>query len=247
MSERAQLISTIKRLLKAQGLTYRDVASALKISEPSVKRLFSTERLTVDRLALICDLLGFTMAELFQDSAGSTPRLLTLTEEQERQLVSNPKLLLVAVCAFNHWSIENIQIVYRLSKAECLKQLLALDRLGVIELLPGDRIRLLVARDFDWLWNGPIRQFFVKQGLPDFLKSAFDQPDQMLNFAHGMLTEPAQAEFQVELRRLKVKLAALHTESAAAPINQRRGTGILLAMREWEPAVFRTLRRGSID
>jgi hypothetical protein len=67
--------------------------------------------------------------------------------------------------------------------------------MGVIELLPGDRIRLKVARDFDWLPDGPIWRFFVGQGLSDFLDSGFDQPGQTLDFTHGMLTGSAEAEF----------------------------------------------------
>ena len=245
MSEQAQLVETIKRQLKSQGLTYRDVAGRLKLSEPSVKRLFSSQRLTVDRLAQISAMLGYTMAELLNASAGTAAKVRTLTEAQEAQLVADMSLLLVAVCAFNHWSAQDIVAAYRLSKPDCLKHLLALDRMGVIELLPGDRIRLRVARDFDWLPDGPIQRFFVGQGLSDFLDCRFNQPDQTLDFAHGMLTGPAEAEFLLELRRLRARLAALHTESAAAPLSQRRGTGVLLAMRQWEPQAFSAMRRNA--
>ena len=245
MSEQTQLVATIKRQLKSQGFTYRDVAEHLKLSEPSVKRLFSSERLTVDRLSQISAMLGYTMAELLQESAGSAIQLRTLTEAQEAQLVANMKLLLVAVCAFNHWSADDIVAAYRFTRPECLRHLLALDRMGVIELLPGDRIRLKVARDFDWLPDGPIRRFFVGQGLSDFLDSGFDQPGYTLDFTHGMLTGPAEAEFHLELRRLRARLAALHTESATAPLSQRRGVGVLLAMREWEPRAFSAMRRNA--
>ena len=34
------LIDALKRALRARGVTYRDVARALELSEPSVKRLF---------------------------------------------------------------------------------------------------------------------------------------------------------------------------------------------------------------
>jgi hypothetical protein len=52
---------------------------------------------------------------------------------------------------------------YRFTKAECLRKLLKLDRLGLVSLLPGDRMRLNVARDVDWLPGGPIQRFFRKQ------------------------------------------------------------------------------------
>lgn len=244
MTQITQLISTLKQRLKAAGMTYRDVAQALDLSEPSVKRLLASGRLTLERLAQFCELLGLTMAELLQEAERSTPRLQMLTREQETQLVSNEKLLLVAVCALNHWSLEDIVSAYRVSKAECIKHLLVLERMGLAVLKPGNRIRLLVARDFDWLPDGPIRGFFLQQGLPDFMASRFDVPDETLHFAHGMLTKPAYAQLQVDIHKLRSKLAALHNESLSAPLSEKRGTALLLAMRVWEPQVFRKLKRG---
>jgi transcriptional regulator with XRE-family HTH domain len=243
MNETAQLILTIKRQLKIRGLSYRDVASALKLSEPSVKRLFANGRFTVDRLAQLSKLLGLTLAELVQEAAGSEPRLKTLSPAQENELVSDPKLLLVAVCALNHWTLDNIVGTYRLNQAECLQRLLRLDRLRLIDLLPGDRVRINVARDFDWLPGGPIRHFFKAQGEADFLDHTFSAAFDSHAFTHGMLTADASTQFQVELRRLRQKFSELHEASLTAPLAQRRGMGLLMALREWEPVGFAALRR----
>jgi transcriptional regulator with XRE-family HTH domain len=243
MSEVTQLLTTIKRQLKVQGKTYRDVAGALGLSEASVKRLLTSDSFGVDRLVEISNLLGFTLAELAQEAALTGTRLHTLTEAQEKELVSDTKLLLVAVCALNHWTLADILAVYRLTEAECVQKLLHLDRLHLIALMPGNRIRLNVARDFDWLPDGPIRSYFRTQGLADFLDGTFDRPDETLAFTHGMLTESALAAMQVELRRLRARFAELHDESLASPLPKRRGSGLLLALREWEPAGFTSLRR----
>lgn len=243
MNEVAQIIATIKRQLKAQGMTYRDVARALGLSEPSIKRLLANERLSVERLAQISALLGFTLAELAQDAASAMPALRALTKEQETQLVSDRKLLLVAVCALNHWSASEIVAGYRITRAECIKRLLVLDRMGLIALLPGDRIRLRVMRDFQWLPDGPIRTFFMQEGLHDFLDSRFAEPSQTLEFTHAMLTSTALQQLQSEMQRLRARLALLHEESAVAPLAPRRGIGMLLAAREWEPAGFAQLRQ----
>lgn len=64
MNEISQLVKTLKRRLKNQGLTYRDLAKSLALSEPSVKRLFASERFTLDRIVEIANLLGYTLAEL---------------------------------------------------------------------------------------------------------------------------------------------------------------------------------------
>ena len=243
MSEVTQLLTTIKRQLKLQGKTYRDVAGALGLSEASVKRLLTSDSFGVDRLVEISNLLGFTLVELAQEAALTGTRLHTLSEAQEKELVSDTKLLLVAVCALNHWTVADILAVYRLTEAECVQKLLHLDRLHLIALMPGNRIRLNVARDFDWLPDGPIRQYFRTQGLADFLDGRFDRADETLAFTHGMLTESALASMQVELRRLRARFAELHEESLASPLPKRRGSGLLLALREWEPAGFTALRR----
>jgi transcriptional regulator with XRE-family HTH domain len=242
-TEIIQLVATIKRQLKAQGLTYKDVSRALKLSEASIKRIFASERFTVTRLAQVSQLLGFTLAELLQESTSSLPQLDTLTHEQEARLVSDDKLLLVAVCSLNHWSLEDIVGVYQIANHEALKRLRILDRMGIIELLPGDRIRRRAKRDFDWIADGPIRNYFTKQGLRDFLEGPFDPPDESLDFAHGMLTAAAQAELKLELRRLRSKLVALHEQSIPAPLFEKDGVAVLLAIRRWEPIAFRRMRR----
>jgi DNA-binding Xre family transcriptional regulator len=243
MAEIDQLVVTLKRRLRIQGMTYRDLAVSLALSEPSIKRMFASRRFTVDRLVEISHLLGFTLAELAQEAAVSESRLHTLTESQERELVSDEKLLLVAVCILNQWTIGEIIGVYGLSEAECLQRLLRLDRLRLIFLLPGNRIRLNVARDFDWLPNGPIRMYFLSRGLGDFLQSDFSRSDEVMAFSHGMLTESAIAKMQIEIRKLRQRFAELHEESLSAPLAKRRGTGMLLAMREWELGAFTGLRR----
>jgi transcriptional regulator with XRE-family HTH domain len=243
MDEVSQTIGAVKRLLKAQGLTYRDVARALDLSEASIKRVFSDETFTVERLARIARLLGYTLAELLTESANQVPPLRTLTAEQEGKVVGDQKLLLVTVCAMNRWTIGEITTGYRLTRAECLKHLLVLDRMGLIELLPGDRIRPLVARDFDWLPNGPIRRYFMEHALDDFLDSSFNEAEETLEFAQGMVTEAGFAQLRLELRRLRARMATLHEESMAAPLEQRRGIGVMLALRRWEPKGFKRLRR----
>ncbi len=195
MSETVLVVATVKRLLKARGLTYRDVAQALDLSEPSVKRVFSSERFTVARLARVAELLGHTPAELMQEAAASAPALRTLDVAQEGRLVSDEKLLLVAVCTLNHWSVDDVVAAYRLTRAEVLKRLLVLERRGMIVLLPGDRVRLRIARDFDWLPRRPHPAASSRPGgLPGFLHGPFDVEGESMAFVHGMLTPAAQAE-----------------------------------------------------
>jgi hypothetical protein len=104
--------------------------------------------------------------------------------------------------------------------------------LSIIDLLPGNRIRLNVTCDFHWLSNGPIRQYFDRNGLSDFLQSQFTGSNEMFTFVHGMLTEHALASAQEELKKLRVKYAELHDACIAAPMAKRHGAGLLFALRD---------------
>ncbi len=241
-----QLVPTVKRLLRGKRLTYRDVGLALKLSEPSVKRLFGSKRLSVEHLEKIAELLAMTPVELIQESEAVVARVRELTHQQEAKLVSSDRLLLVAVCAINQWSVQDIVATYDISEAECLKHVLALDKMGILHLYPGNRIRLLLARDFDWIADGPIHAFFVAKALPDFLAGSFHENElDRLVFAHGMLTEPAYRQLRAELDRLKARVAALHESSSKMPLAEKRGVALLTANRSWEPAVFLGMRRKS--
>jgi len=56
------LFINLKNELKAKGLTYKDVADELDLTEASVKRLFSTEDISLRRLDSICELLRIDLA-----------------------------------------------------------------------------------------------------------------------------------------------------------------------------------------
>ena len=238
-----RLVATLKRELRARGMTYQQLGAAIDLSEASVKRLFASRRFTLERLLQISHLLGFSLVELAQQASAERQRLHLLSEDQESELVSDVRLLLVAVCVLNQWRVPDILAAYQLSEPEVIQQLARLDRLRLIELLPGNRVRLNVARDFDWRADGPIRRFFRQQGMGDFLSSRFSEEGETLAFSHGMLTAPGLAQLQQELRELRSRFASLHEQGLQVPRSQRRGCGLLLALREWELPAFTALRR----
>ncbi len=243
MTETERLIAMLKSLLKKRGFTYRLIGKELGLSEQTVKRMFSKEVFTLGRLVRLASLLGMSLAELTDQASHATPSIRSLTVAQEKDLVAEPTLLLVAVCVLNNWLPAEITGNYKLTKAECVKHLLKLDRLSLITLLPGDRVRLNVARDFEWLPNGPIQHFFRKKEKDDFLTSNFAEPGENLYFIFGLLTPPAKLRLQVQLKKLRDEFAELHRESMSAPFDQRSSACLMVAQRKWEPKRFADMRR----
>ncbi len=242
-SQQSQLIATLKQQLRSKGLTYRQLGVALDLSEARVKKMFASERFTLDRVIEIAEMLGLTLSELTRLAEQQQAAIHTLTEQQEAELTADTRLLLVCVCVLNHWSMDEITRTYQLDSHTCLLCLLRLDKLGLIQVLPGNRIRLNIARDFDWRSDGPIRRFFIQHGLSDFLNDDFVREDESLCFTHGMLSRAAMHQMQAEIRRLRQRFAELHSDSMSLPLTHRHGTAMIVAMREWELQAFEKLRR----
>jgi DNA-binding Xre family transcriptional regulator len=243
MSQTQQLVETLKRILRDKAITYGQVAAHLGLSEASVKRQFSQLSFRLRTLEAICACARLDLGELVQAAQQAQLQVHQIRADQEADLVADPKRLLVAVCVLNQMTLAQIVAQYRLTKAECLAQLLRLDRLQLIELLPENRVRLKIARDFQWIADGPIQRFFRTQAQTDFLDASFGYRGEIYRFQHGMLTPAANLRLQQRLGRLQQEFAELHKDCIDAPAEERFGTSVLIAMRPWELAAFEALRR----
>ncbi len=246
MSQSTELVQLLKRNLKANGLTYADVARVLSLSQASIKRMFASGHFTLERLEQICDMAHLNLSDLVRQLDESKYRITRLTEEQENELVSDLNLLLIAVCARSHWTLEDIVRVYDMTEHEAIRYLARLDRLGLIELLPGNRLRLLVARDFQWIPGGPIERFYEERIQNEFFESSFAGANEFRVFSSGMLSKESQALLCRRLHSLAGEVAAMMSEDASLPLHQRHSIGMVLAMRPWELSVFKKLQRASV-
>jgi hypothetical protein len=93
MAQKTQVVAELKRALRASGHTYADVAKSLELSVASVKRLFSTEDLSLHRVDQICELIGLDLREILDRALDRADPTNQLTAAQESELISDPKLL----------------------------------------------------------------------------------------------------------------------------------------------------------
>ncbi len=243
MSASAALIDTLKRELRALGVTYAAVAKTLDMSEASVKRMFSRKDFSLKRLDRVLELAGLELAELACSLERRERLVSRLTPEAERAIVADKKLMLVALCTLSQWPLERITRTYTLAEPECIRLFARLDRLGTIRLLPGNRYRLLLSRTFTWLPDGPFQQFFKAQAQSEYFRTPFDGPDELMLFVTGRLSKSSREAMLVRLRRVANEFADLHNDNMRRPFEECTGMNMLLAIRPWELSVFSGLRR----
>ncbi|MEQ8662436.1 MAG: helix-turn-helix transcriptional regulator [Gammaproteobacteria bacterium] len=243
MTTAVELVDVLKRELRARGLTYAALAQRLELSEAAVKRMFARRRMSLERIDDICTALDLELSDLVRRKEQDEHRIGALTEAQETELVGDLRLLLVAVCVTHHWRFEEIVDAWDIAPAECVRHLAHLDRIGLIELLPGNAIRLRFREDFRWLPEGPIERFFEADVIDDFLTARFESAGAMRLFLQGFLSRRAQEVLLRALDDLSHEFHRQVREDYVLPAQQRAHTGLFVALRPWRFAAFEPLLR----
>ena len=155
VNETKNLLGTLKRCLRARGMTYHKLGRALGLSESSVKRLFSDESFTLVRLERVCAAIDMSVADLVRMAAGTREaQTFSLSLEQERTLASDASLLALFYLLLNGRSVEAAERRLGLNP-RAMRALL--DRLVGAQLIDIDvkrRIHLHARLPIAWLRMG---------------------------------------------------------------------------------------------
>ncbi|MDQ6961969.1 MAG: helix-turn-helix transcriptional regulator [Mariprofundaceae bacterium] len=243
MNEVHEIVAALKIVLKQKRKTYVDVAKHLMLSEASVKRMFSTHHFTLERVGAICQMLQIGIADLLILVEKQRKTLSFLSYEQEQELVSNKELLLVALCVQNYLNFDDIVTEFNLSNKQCFSLLAILDRIGIIELHPNNRIKLLISQDFRWLNNGPIENFFSRKVQPEFMSHKFQGKHELKLYISGDLSEDSCEKLEKKLYALAREFGERKQKDASLPISERSHVGMMLAFRPWRYSIFDKWRR----
>ena len=241
VSEINQIQQTLKQLLRQQNITYNDIATELNMSEANIKRIFATKNFTLERLEQICQILKISLSDLFSISQKQVEKISQLTIDQEKELLATPELLLVAVCIRDGWKFDEIIDAYDIDEHQCIQLLARLDKLKIIDLLPNNHYRSLVAQDFRWIPKGPLEKFMEQKVFVEFM-----QPNAKWDFRFYLRGYYSQTSIDIIQRKLNLltkEAAALNQQDAELLLDKRQHTGLLMAMRPWEPSLFKDMRR----
>lgn len=246
MSTTAALVAQLKAEAKAAGMTYAQLAARIGVAESTLKRNFASGEMTLSRVDAICQALRLDFAQLCADVAATGPTARELSEAQERAVVRDARLLLLATCCLSQWSVAQIVATYQVDEAQVVRDLARLDRLGIIELQPGNRYRLKVAKTFRWRPHGPVMQYFRERVVQDYFGGAFDGPDELMLLVHGQVAGGFAAALVERLRRVAEDFARQHVQDQRLPAAERRPLTLVLAARSWLFEPLRAMQRPQV-
>ncbi|BCT91168.1 hypothetical protein LYSHEL_01920 [Lysobacter helvus] len=238
------VVQAIRDRLRERGLTYRELATRLGVSEVTVKRDLGRGDFSLARLDAICEALGVELVDLLQGEPDASI-LTVLDDAQEHALVSDPKLLLATYLIVNDWKFAEILAAFRVDENELVSLLLRLDQLRIIDYRPPKRFTKRTARNFAWQPGGPVHAFFLQRVVPEFFGGAFDQGGDAFHFMGGTLSDAAMRHVAAGMARLAREFDELVRRDTQLPLEARHGCSAVFALRRWEFSAFTALRRGT--
>lgn len=248
MNETQRILDTLKRCLRARGITYRSLGRKLGLSESSIKRLFSEESFSLTRLERVCRAMDMTIADLVRmadeangSTSSSSPQA-SLTLEQERILASNATLLACFYLLLNGRSMREAQNRLGFSPRTMRNMLSQLAAAGLISLEKGYKIVMHARLPIAWRPDGPVRKLYERQVRAEFLQSEFTAPNEALGF-HSAELSPASIRILLrKMDKLAADFADLAALDVALPSKDKISVAMLLATRPWVFSMFSTYR-----
>jgi transcriptional regulator with XRE-family HTH domain len=138
----------IQKKLKIKKLTYKQLASELGVTEVTIKRWMTKRDFSVTQLIQIGEILGFGLFEVLHDDFKQTQTYQTYTDAQEKFMIEHPMAAFILMKLIAHEAPARVQKTYGLSSSAYFKIIRQLEAAGFLEILPGDKLRLMMKGPF---------------------------------------------------------------------------------------------------
>ena len=243
MRTASRFVEALKKSVRAQGLTYAELARRLRLSEASVKRMFSRGTFTLARIEEVLAAANLDLYDVARLTRGAGGGAAELSQEQEAGLAGDERLLAVFWLLLNGWSFEEILGGFTITRTELTIAFARLEKLRFIEWGPRERARLLVPRDFCWRPGGPAKKAYARRAMAEFLQARFDAPLELIRFEPRELSPQSAAALKSKLERVLAEFNEAAEADSALPGAKRVGVALLVACRPWEFSPVSALKR----
>jgi hypothetical protein len=243
MPAASRFVEALKKSVRARGLTYAELARRLRLSEASVKRMFSRGTFTLARIEEVLAAVDLDLYEVARMTRGGGNTPAQLTYEQELGLARDEQLLAVFWLVLNGWSFDEILGAFAITRTELTVAFARLEKLRLIEWGPRERARLLVPRDFVWRPGGPAKKAYARRAMSEFLEGRFDEPLELLRFESRELSPESAATLKRKLAELVAQFNECAEADSSLPASRRVAMALLAGCRPWEFSAVNALKR----
>lgn len=209
----------LKEILKKRRLSYKDVATAINLSESSVKRLFNAKDGQLGKIESLCEWLEIQFSDLSDLIEEAQDDTYITNPEQENAFLKTPGALqfFVELKEYNQ-SVEQIEHKHGLSKKSVQKYLTLLEKLKLIEQHPENKIKVLIKGFFSINDNGELAKKLLRSSMANITdytiaviekKNSSGGQKSSMKIGELLFTKSSLEEVFLDLQELNKKMVRL--------------------------------------
>lgn len=233
-AERNAVFESLKAAVRSRGWTYADLARHVEMSESGIKKIFSQENCSLDRLCQFAAAVDLTLADLTEAAAEAPLEPVHLSAELQASLLARPAVFaLYWRVAVEGYRVSHAQHDLSLSDAELRRALSALDDSGLVRVGPGERVRIAPANLTQWHGEGPLLDAVYGEWPKAVIAEARREPasaTHALRLVALELTDTTRRELVVALQQLVDEFVRrAHRERSHVPRSARSSQRMIVA------------------
>jgi len=240
-TDESLLLVELKRLLKDRNIRYCDIAEQLNLSETTIKRKLTGHGLSVSMLESVCSMAGVRLIDLAELAARrSDSKIHSLSTAQEQGLADAPFTAFIFLLLRYDWTPRQIQQEFELNDADIFLHLRRLEKLRLLDLFPGNRVRLLTVRHPEWIPGGPLRRAVDDTMRRHFEAMDFHDPQSVWQLETVKLSRGSIDQLRQMMASLSQRMRELATDDRSLPDGQTEWYSMLCMARLTDPRIFWT-------
>ncbi|QDK38055.1 helix-turn-helix transcriptional regulator [Bdellovibrio sp. NC01] len=239
------LLHTLRNLVKNSDQTYEDLARKMDLSADTIKRLLSGKiPISLERVSEICDHIGIDVFELARLAKfGQKEEHPILSLAQEKMLAEDEATFAVYYLITMGFTFDRMLTEYTFSKVQLTKIALKLEKLGILELHPNNKLKMLVYRKIRWHMNGPLHNKYMILWATSFAKEVYQTTDSYKYFFNFPLSNDSKAEVLRKIVKLCREIEYLSEMDLNVRNRASTSMNLLIGARQWMPEVTRQFQR----
>jgi hypothetical protein len=199
----------LKMKLKRSGVSYSRLSTTLDVPESTLKKWFSADDGSFNRISKICETLGLPVYLVLKEAEEQNIKTFSFSKDQQVAFLKDYTAFKAYwLMVYERKSQDEAMILLNLKATEFRKILFKLDRMGLIQLGSGDLVKVPKMRPVEWKFSGAFMNELSEEWVSGILKdSKAEKNASRLILQFFQLTTNSQQEFLNEIRMLEEKYA----------------------------------------
>lgn len=205
----------------------------LKISLPTMKRWLKGNGVLLRDWVRMLDMLNLTLVEIAKLAEGELSKKFFYSLPQEQEFAKEDGLLAFFDALLKGKTVSQIARHHSLSERSVIFYLSRLEKIGLIEWLPKNKVKLLVAGEPNWIKGGPLSKKFRRKIIDAHMSRYIDDSENLKIAVYSLGKESSQrvrllmSEFVEKIRIFEIK--------DGSNSDSKKLTTLILGMSQDEP------------